>query len=265
MIYKIGICLDEKEIGKYPQVVGAIGETNDIFKGHEGNYKPPKYEGNAIFPKVLIHKKARATDYLDNSDNIKMCVSTNFYEFLKLFIGTHQVWDLLVSNESYKFDRRKLEYVDKTNYQKLYYNYKILHISYPSINIIDMNKSEFFIEDREKYLTKISGNKLSKNYFLDPLHKSIKFESHDDLLKLKQVLKKDKNSDKLLLPKKLVFDLEQCEGLFRVFTPLNNYSGYYITENLKDKIENIGFTGMVFTPIVDINPLYNIKCNNSLS
>tara|TARA_R110002050_G_scaffold140013_4_gene264635 strand:- start:3517 stop:3828 length:312 start_codon:yes stop_codon:yes gene_type:complete len=92
----------------------------------------------------------------------------------------HQVWTIKVSNDVYKFDRKSLQYLVKEGLKQEFYDYKILHISYPSNEIIDFNKSEFFIDFRINYLNNLSVEGISKSYFLNLKDKIVKINSNED-------------------------------------------------------------------------------------
>tara|TARA_R110001583_G_scaffold67978_5_gene193928 strand:+ start:214 stop:732 length:519 start_codon:yes stop_codon:yes gene_type:complete len=169
----------------------------------------------------------------------------------------HQVWTIKVSNDVYKFDRKSLQYLVKEGLKQEFYDYKILHISYPSNEIIDFNKSEFFIDFRINYLNNLSVEGISKSYFLNLKDKIVKINSNEDFEVFFLDLKSEK---KIIVPKKIVFNLSRNKNeIFRFFSSINNLSGYYVTENLKNKTKKEGFTGLNFKPIEDILPNVEIE------
>lgn len=230
--YKITTSLDLKVIGKYPQTI----------------------------PVNAFHKKAKLTDYIGSaSDNTKKTISPNFYFFLKPHLPEHQVLDMHFSNDVYKMDWKKMDYVVKEDAIQELYPYKILHISYPSLDFINFERSEFFLENREKYLETIGNKEMMKSLYSKSDKKHIKIKSEKEYEKLFKELRKQQKYDKeVIIVNKLVFN-DINEDVFRVLSKVNNVSSYYVSENLKNKIQENGFTGIDFVSLKEINKNIDIE------
>lgn len=256
MLYRIDNTSNLKIIGQNPQIGYAITIGN-LFLGGEGIYGPIKVQF-AETPEYVINKKAKLTDFISGgSDNIKLTISPKFYFLIKQYLGFHQVWDIKLSNDVYKFDRKNVAYIRKEGSIQELYDYKILHISYPTNFIINHSKSEYFLDDRDNYYKMVAEYKgeIPQSYMQDATHQSVKIKTEEDYQLLNEKLKKDNENDRIIIPRKLVFDISKLDTeIFRIITPINNLSGYYVTENLKNKIEENGLTGMDFKPLSQINP-----------
>jgi hypothetical protein len=256
--YKITNSHDLKIIGKYPQNAsgGKIGEN---INAGEGNYGPIDFKGpiTSIFP---FHNKAKRTDYIGNSSgSIKMTISPDFYIFLKKYLPEHQVWDIQYSNDVYKMDWKKMDYVVKEGVLQELYPYKVLHISYPNLDFINFEKSEFFLENREKYLEIIGNKEMMKSLYSKKNKKIIKIKSEKEYETLFKGLRKQQKADKeAIIVNKLVLN-DINEDIFRILSKVNNTSSYYVSENLKDKIQEKGFTGIDFLPLEEINKNIEIE------
>lgn len=260
MLYKIDNTSNLKVIGKNPQIGYAITIGN-LFLGNDGIYESiTVYKPKT--PEYIFHKKAKLTDYISGgSDNIKLTISPKFYFFLKQYLGLHQVWDIEISNDVYKFNRKKVEYERKEGSVQELYDYKILHISYPSNSIINHEQSEYFLDFRENYMEILLENesRIPESYLCDEKHLPIKIKTNDDYLKLNEKLKKEEGKKRIIIPKKLVFEVSNLNAdIFRIITPIN-LSGYYVTESLKNKIEHAVITGMDFKPLSEINPHVQVE------
>ncbi len=285
--YKLKTNIDLKEIGKFPK--GAEGgRVGNILVGHDGQYGPVKIT-NPIVPIQPIHKKTKLTDYFDGG-SIKIIISTGFYQFLKPFLNKYQVWDMYLSNDVYKFDRKNLQYVLKDNVEQEFNDYKILHISYPTAEFINYKKSIFYkflklneflnydldltLNAAERYtydqISKKNGEKVkvNKKEILEE-NLIVKDESeYNNLFEVIDKLKYGKTYEEIkslkipnIAPKKITINTSIInQDMFRVFYKnSNDFSGYYVSEDLKDKILDKGFSGMTFTPLKEINPRIEIE------
>lgn len=258
MFYKISNPSNLKEIGKYPQTV----------------------------PLCAFHKKAKRTDYIGSaSDSEKITISPRLYDFFKPYLPRHEVKDIEYSNDVYRFDRKNLEYVVKENMKQEFYPYKILHISYPDDNVINYSKSSFYSYKKSgefiDYDEDTSLNSKMLSYYKELSEKNgemirvfkkeiidnnLPIKSKNDFIKLFEdfrSLKKGKAWNEWgdipeIGVKKIVFN-SNCKDFFRLFEKGTDYSGYYVSEQLKNEIEEHGFTGMTFKPLDEINPHVEIE------
>ncbi|OIQ23531.1 hypothetical protein [Lacinutrix sp. MedPE-SW] len=194
---------------------------------------------------------------MDN--NRYLTISPSLYVFLKPFLNTHQTWDIKVSNDVYKFDRGKSEYLFKAGAKQKLHDYKILHISYPKRNFINFEKSVFFTDIKDNYLKNMNMEGISESYIENPTHKKIEITSDNDYRSLIEKMKHIKPKS-VVIPRKIVCNLNyNKDEIFRLITPINNMSGYYVSAELKKKIEEIGFTGMEFKLLKNLNPSIKVE------
>ena len=259
-LFRIDRSINRKEIGRYPQcedvIIHGNADAEDAFK-YQGKYGP--VVGQPPLPEPILHKSAKLTDYLSGTgigDDKYKIISLRFYEFLASYLGPHQTWPIQVSNSELRFDRRKLQYVVKDAAKLKKYDYMILHISYSSHRLINYPESEFFIDRRERYME----NAYDLPSYVAKYGTDLKrIYSHEEYISFTRYLRYHKGGNILVL-KKLVINLsDNKESIFRIMTPMNNLSGYYVTETLRTKIEAEGFTGMAFTPLEELNPHVVIK------
>jgi hypothetical protein len=286
MYYKLTESIDLKEIGHYPKGV-AGGIISEILLENKGQYGPIELN-NSITPILPIHSKVKLTDYF-GGDNVKKFISPKFYDFLKPYLSEHQVWDMQLSNDVYKFDKKNNKYILKHNAIQVLYGYKILHINYPIRNLIKFpdcsfykfkNTHEFIDYDDDLTLTsemnlhyKSISEKTGKKVKVRRkkiIEDNIKVINELDFLKLIDNIdefKKRNNTWKELdyLPnlslKKLSFRFDNVtDEIFRIFIRgFGDFCGYYVSEKLKVKIENEMFSGLKFTPINEINSNVEIE------
>jgi len=225
MLYKIINNNKIKEIGVFPQL------------------KPIK----------AFDKKAIRTDFIGcSSDNLKLTISRKFYNFLKNYLPIHNNGNLKLSNDVYKFDNKKQQFIIRNDIKQIFFNYNTINIKKPKKDFIDFNNSIFFTDNKKLYLQQIIVGGISETYFTNTNHNFIKIDSEESYSKL---LLKIKKNQEIIIPKKLVFNLSKNkEHIFRVFTSVNNLSGYYVSEKLMKEIKANNFTGIDFKPLDKLNP-----------
>lgn len=87
----------------------------------------------------------------------------------------------------------------------------------------------------------------------------VDIKSEEDYMELTKKLKTEKKEDKkIILAGKLVFN-DIGENFFRVSSKVNHTSGYYVSETLKNKIQEDCFTGMDFKSLEELNPKIEIE------
>jgi len=233
MIYQLNSSIDIKEIGKYPQTV----------------------------PVSAFHKKAKITDYIgSSSDNSNICISIKFYKLLKQYLSEHEAKDKKISNDVYKMDWKKMDYVVKEGANQVFYDYKIVHINYPNEDLINYKQSEFIIDTRENYSKNFDLNGITKQYLQDQDRKFIEIKSREHYRDLNMEFKNQNENRNIIVPKLVNLNLTSVkDDIFRVMTPIPNLSGYYLSENLKNKIREEGFTGMEFKSLDDLNCNFTFK------
>lgn len=260
MIYRLDYPPDNKIFGCDPQVYGI--DAGNLFEGHEGQFGPIQKK-EIILPKLVFKKKAKMTDILNtSSSSINKIIKPSFYKFLKPYLGEHQAWHIKIANDQYKFDRSKVAYVVKDESKLEFYNYVILHLSYPNNQFINMEKSEFFIDSRDDYLKLVrTSNSLKvKEYFSSNKHELISFKSTEEHQNYSIELFNEKENRKVILPRKIVFNVsDNTHDIFRLMTNINGLNCHCVSEKIKIEIENQGFTGMTFEPIIDFNPNINVE------
>ncbi|CAL2108677.1 conserved hypothetical protein [Tenacibaculum sp. 190524A02b] len=216
--YSLEYNKDRKIIGVSPQSqTGHVGDIQQDFIPFEGLIN---FDFN--LPEPILEKKAKLTSYI----NVVMIsgqflvIDDDFLCLLKEFnIGNNQSWKLKVWQEKKLIKKYNLFFLNDIK-QNDYINY---------------SKSKFYI-----------GTYSDFNYKGD----TIKVESYKDLL-IKREKITQKSQKLWLREEKIVFDLRGVkEDMFKIMN--SPRSGYYISERLKEAIEEKNLTGMSFTEIGDL-------------
>ena len=215
MYYYLGNSIEKKQIGKFPQSITTAkrGNLDDIMK-------ESPIQGIPDLPEPIIVPKALPSTYLGGTTSINtiyfLVLKDYFIEFLKVFkVGEYQTWPL------------KVHYRDEVlNY------YRLFHLSYPSTEqIVDYTNSKFVIGIPYDWRDE------------EVKRKSINITGHENYLSTREVLKSD---DKQIRCEKLVLNFSNVkEDIIRICDlPYGN--GYWVSERLKNAIEEKGYTGMEF-------------------
>ncbi|WP_373523756.1 hypothetical protein [Aquiflexum sp.] len=209
-----------KEVGVFPQCTDAKNFT-EIQKFGLGYFD--KISKPFLLPEPILRNNAKQTDLLyvvPVSSPVFLVISDDLINYIVPEIsGIYQKW--------------KLSAYFKGN---LITKYNLFHLSNPSQkHIIDFKNSEFRNKNNKTKEEKLVGFSNYQDY-----HK--KWE--DTIY-----------SNGSILIKSLTIDLRDMENdIFRIIELNFMGIGYYVSEKLKNKLENIGFTGIQFIPIDEIDP-----------
>lgn len=204
-----------KDIGVSPQSTEChFGDIQKDFIPYEGVID---FEFELPIPK--LRNKARATSMLDvvAIPSTFLVMSKYFLDFLKNFeLGAYQKWDIQVHHRNEQMNDYVLFYMNETKQSEY----------------VDFENSEFYIGSLNDY--KYVGDYLS---ILD----------YENYLSTREILSED---NLWLKHRKVVLDLSNTkEDMFRLVNSPN--SGYFVSEQLKNAIQEKKFTGMVFKEISD--------------
>lgn len=250
MFYKLKDSIKRKEIGHYTQSEKAefLGDafSENSFSRH-GKYG--RIEVAPVLPELIINKKAKITNQLSAtvlSRTIYKVFDIKLLNFLKTYLPAHQYWKI----NAYKNEEK--------------YEYYILHISESSHDSIAFDKSVFFTMPHKEYLSKASHDiDLLKNFISAQTDNIVQFKNNDAYLELLEKHKNQEGERTMIVAKKVVFDASKIKSpIFRLMTHINNLSGYYVTEELKNKIQGNNFTGMDFVPITELNKVFDVEIIN---
>lgn len=209
-----------KEVGVFPQCTDAKYFT-EIQKFGLGYFD--KISKPFLLPEPILRNNAKQTDLLyvvPVSSPVFLVISDDLIDsIIPNIFGLYQKWKL-----SAYF---KGEIITK---------YNLFHLSNPSQKqIIDFKNSEF-----------IQKNNKTKE------EKSVNFSNYRDYHNRWEDSIYTNGS---ILIKSLTIDLRDMENdIFRIIGLNFMGIGYYVSEKLKNKFENKGFTGIQFTPIDEIDP-----------
>ena len=215
-----------QEVGIYPQVVRS-SYFQDIQQSGFGWEGP--IQGSFILPEMLLQNRARPTTNLSvTSINgaVLLVLKNHFMNFLKDFdMGEWNSWGINVFHK-----------------KQLINDYSLFHLSYPSEQtIIDFKASVFEIND--DWLTRATTGEL------------ITFPDYETYDKVRNQYR----GPEFLLANKLVLDFSnQKHDLIRLLAMPMTGSGYYVSERLKNAIEEHKFTGFAFKEIEEMSRW--IKC-----
>tara|TARA_R110001583_G_scaffold60219_10_gene179040 strand:- start:938 stop:1618 length:681 start_codon:yes stop_codon:yes gene_type:complete len=217
--YKLTHSIDRKIIGVFPQSEECfVGDIQKDFIPWEG---PIDFDFK--LPEPILEKKSKQTSYVRVvAISVRFLVVDNeFLNFLKNYnIGNYQKWKIKTwQNE---------ELIKK-------YNLFILNDTKQS-EYIDFEKSDFLIGKLGDWKDRSTRRPISiKNY--------------DEYIYKKEKLGKE---SLMLLHDKVTLDLKGVNvDMFRIVNaPLG---GYYVSERLKNAIEENGFTGMEFKEVGELD------------
>jgi len=212
--------IDYKEIGCFPQSqtfinVGSIHDDDLIM--HNGLISK-----KIILPELQLMNKANLSTIISSPvSNNDFLVSKNYFiEFIKNFkIGEIQYWNILVHHKKTIINDYSLFYMFNKNQD----------------DIVNFKESNFLVGSGNDYFTR-------KNY------KLVNINNYDDYIKMKEMLK---DEGLIIISDELILNLTNLDlDMFR----LNVHTGgYFVSERLKDAIEQNRFTGMRFQEIEEFN------------
>ncbi len=217
--YKLIESINTKEIGIYPQVI----KTNQALEIQEfGLGFNEQIQKQFILPEPILQNKARETTMISVTainNTVFLFLKNYFIDFLKDFI--------IADFQSWK--------IDAYHKKQLVEDYSLFHLSYPSQKeLIDFEKSKFKIKDS---LNNISVEKKFKNF-------------HDYQIDWEKLIWKGSV---------ITFDIIYLDfsmlnlDLFRIINIDSVGIGYYVSERLKNAIEEQKFTGFAFKEIEEID------------
>lgn len=216
--------IDNKEIGCFPQSqtfinVGSIRDEDMIM--HNG-----LISRKIIIPELQLMNKAILSTIISSPvDNSNFLVTKNYFiEFLKNFkLGEIQHWNLLVHHKKKILDDYSLFYMFNKNQD----------------DFVNFKESKFSVGSGDNYFTR-------ENY------KDVKINNYGDYIEMREMLI---DEGLVIVCDELILNLTNLDlDMFR----LNVHTGgYFVSERLKNAIEQNRFTGMRFQEIEEFNS--NIK------
>ena len=216
--YKLNFSSNLKEIGKFPQSEDCIiGDVQQDFIPWEG-----KIDFDFKLPEPILEKKAKQTSYIVVVAISKfLVIDDEFLSFLRLFnIGNYQEWKINTWQNKQLIDKYNLFLINNTKQDKY----------------IDFSKSEFYSKKLGDWDNSSAQQPVSVN-------------DYDEYVSEKERLRKDKL---MLLEKKVYLDLSKAtEDMFRIVNAPPG--GYFVSERLKNAIEESGFTGMEFIEVSELD------------
>lgn len=216
--------INNKEIGCFPQSqtfinVGSLRDDDLLMRNGLINRK-------IIIPELQLMNKAIPSTIISSPvNNSNFLVTKNYFiEFLRNYkLGKIQYWNLLVHHKKHILNDYSLFYMFNKNQD----------------DFINFKDSKFLVGSGDDYFTR-------KNYNL------VKINNYNDYIKMKEMLK---DEGLIIISDELILYLSNLDlDMFR----LNVHTGgYFVSERLKDAIEQNRFTGMRFQEIEEFNS--NIK------
>lgn len=209
-----------KEVGVFPQCTEAknISEIQEFGLGYFDKISNP-----FLLPEPILRNKAKQTDLLyvvPVSSPVFLVISDDLLNFMSGEISEgYQKWKLSAYFKGEIISKYNMFHLFKSN-QK---------------HIIDFGSSEFIHKNHKTREEKLV---IFSNY--QDYHKKWEESIY---------------SNGSILIKSLTIDLRDMDDdIFRIIELNFMGIGYYVSEKLKNKLENKGFTGIQFTPIDEIDP-----------
>lgn len=217
--YKLIESINTKEIGIYPQVI----KTNQALEIQEfGLGFNEQIQKQFTLPKPILQNNARETTMISVTainNTVFLVLKNYFIDFLKDFkIADFQSWK-----------------IDAYHKKQLVKDYSLFHLSYPSQKeLVDFEKSKFKIRDS---LNSISVEKKFKNF-------------HDYQTDWERLIWKGS----VITFDILYLDFSKLNlDLIRIINIDSISIGYYVSERLKNAIEEKRFTGFAFQEIEEMD------------
>lgn len=214
--YKFDFSSNEKEVGKIPQShdIVTIGDIQQDFIPWQG-----AIDFDFNLPEPILDKKAKQTSFIDVTavPSFFLVIDDKLLELLKTFnLGNYQVWKIKTWQNNQLIEKYNLFLLSDTK----------------QAEYIDYKKSSFY----SKKIGDWDNSSIQKPVFVN---------NYDEYISEKELLRKDKL---MLLHSKVTLDLSNAtRDMFRIINaPLG---GYFISEKLKNAIQEHGSTGMEFTEV----------------
>jgi len=211
--------LNLKETGtQFQSVDGILGDIQQDFIPFEGKIDFP-----FKLPEPFLQKKAKPTTFL----NVIM-IPAQFLVFKKHFVnflenfnaGEFQTWDVIVHQNNEIINDYSMFYIPDN----------------PQTEIIDFKKSKF--EINEDWIIRSTVGEI------------VEFANYEEYL---SSLFKHTTPPYLIANKLLLDFSKQSKDLIRLTNMPMTGNGYYVSEKLKNAIENERFTGFAFQEIEEID------------
>lgn len=220
--FQLNHSIKQKEVGKFPQV-----ETFEVYGNIRGYIEPGEITGNKELPEPNLVSKAKLTTFLSGviNPNNFLVFKKYFIDFLKDYdFGEYQSWILNVRKNGELIRDYSLFYLMNDSQDKY----------------VDFEGSEFLVG-------KLGDWKDTSS------RKPVKVKNYREYLNLIDVLKNSNDKSDIRCDK-LVLNLSSAnEDLFRLSRMPYFGDGYYVSERLKNDIDNQGFTGISFKEIHEVD------------
>jgi hypothetical protein len=216
--YKLNYSISIKEIGYFPQAPNV-----KLLSYNTSNLGKRPIRTQLIPPEPILKDKAKATSLL----------STPSISFANFLVLEKQIVDTIIEYNIGEYNTWKMKVHHK---KKILENYRLFHLSYSHDDkCVDFKESNFLI------------GKLGD--WKDPsIRKQVKVMSPDNYMNLLEILSHTDNNSQIRCDK-LTLDFRNTkEDLIR-FSDIPLGLGYYVSERLKNAIEEKHFTGMTFQEI----------------
>ena len=214
--YKFGFNFNLKEVGVQPQSSEIkLAEFNSEDLGFKGPIESPLYP-----PHPILKPRAKPTTFL----NITAINYSRFLVFKDLF------FDIL---KEHQIDEYQKWPIDITYRNELLHKYWLFYLirTYED-QVVDFYESKFRI-----------GKLSDWRYVGDSVHIS----DYENFCSLEEVL----NQDNLILKaERLIIDFSNTNAdLLRIASVPSSFNGYYLSEKLKNAIEDNNLTGISFQDV----------------
>ena len=226
--FKFTLSTDPKVIGRrFPQISDIENRfeydrdaPNSIYKSNRWG----EVTSNLNIPNYILHGHAKRTDILSHTSQF-LLISKNLNELIEEFkLPNKQVFETSVLARGEK------------------YSYSLFYLPDNCYQYIDFSRSTFALVPFGRPVPE-----------LFPEINSLEvFEAWID--KYRYLIKSNPHRLKIIVDK-LVFNVDKIPfDMFRIIGPLPPTS-YFVSERLKNAIEEKGFTGMEFTPLDKIKTI----------
>jgi len=216
--YILSFTTNYKEVGKFPQSIECLmGDVQKDFIPWER-----KIDFDFKLPEPILEKKSKQTSYINvvAIPSFFLVIDDDLLNFLRDFkIGNYQNWKINTWQDKQIIEKYNLFLLNDTK----------------QVEYIDFKKSEFYSKNIDDW----DNSGVQKTNYV---------ENYNEYISLVEMLRKDKL---MIYRSKITLNLRNAkEDLFRVVGV--HPEGYFVSEKLKNSIENNGFTGMEFKEVSDL-------------
>jgi hypothetical protein len=221
--FKVHKSCVNKEVGDYPQIGGIIVPTTINDSNYIGEYTHSKAPENVFLPKCRLSRKAKKTDLVSGSQT---GLAMNLF-------ASRRLSELIQQSRHFGVQFFRTSLIDKQNQE---YEYDIIHAYQFGYDFLDLKNCIFVLSEGI-----INRGKTQKVFF----------NNGDEIATF--YANRSEHNGYLTIDEVAFLDDVQHD-FFAIGSIPNGGLGYFVSEKLRNQIEEAGCTGIVFKGINEAYP-----------